>query len=43
MLVIFTGLKSLYNFTFDPGDYHFQPIQIFSNEYFSHADMIICL
>ena len=35
MLVIFTG--------FTPSDYHFQHVEIFSNEYFSHADIIICL
>ena len=35
MLVIFIG--------FTPSDYHFQHVEIFSNEYFSHADIIICL
>ena len=40
MLVIFTGLKCSYKFTFA---YHFHSVEIFSNEYFSHADIIIYL
>ena len=40
MLAILTELNWSYEFTFTSSDYHFQAVVIFSNEYFSHIDII---